>query len=105
MTSRHLVSANWSGERRSVGSGSRRSLCTTASISSTASAGNGTIQSDGERVSRVHARSDILAGDTGEVPCVPLGGGRPLRVDVDGVQRLAGRHEQAIALGAAEAEI
>src|SRR5439155_18088793 len=29
----------------------------------------------------------------------------PLRLDVDGVERLAGRHEQAVALGAAEADV
>src|SRR6266511_6344365 len=35
----------------------------------------------------------------------PLTGGRPLRVDVDRVQRLARHHEEAVALGAAEAEV
>src|SRR5713101_1536529 len=104
MTSRQRASVNSSGERSTVGSGSRLSLWTTASSSSTAAAGRGTTQSDGERVSRVHARSEVLAGDI-RLPSAPLGWGRPLRVDVDSVERLARSHEQAVPLGPAETDV
>src|SRR5499427_9226578 len=61
ITSRQWDSSNWVGERRRVGKGSRRSRCTTASSSSTASAGNVTSQSLGDSVSPTQARRSMSA--------------------------------------------
>src|SRR5215470_11372680 len=61
ITSRQWDSSNWVGERRRVGKGSRRSRCTTASSSSTASAVSVTSQSLGDSVSRTQARRSMSA--------------------------------------------